>query len=444
MRVTMISHASVLVEDGDSTILTDPWFMGEAFNESWALISKPAMTPDALKAVTHIWISHEHPDHLDFATLKAIPAEDRANITLLYQRHFSPRVLQALRKLGFGEIWELPLAHWVKIGNKMSVMCCSVGTIDSLLAVRSGQVTVLNVNDCIMGNWAARAIAKRIGPVDVLLTQFSFAAWVGNPEDTKITAAHQKLTEMRAYIKHFKPKLTIPFASFIYFCHEENRFMNAWSNRPDVVCERLRDAPTRIQFLYNGDNWSNEGGFQLNGNPVERYRADYDKISVQPYRVHRSYLVEEILDLGQKLADKVRPYFPRFLLRRGAPVYFYIYDLGKAVCFDLRRGTVHLDARARSECDLELGSQALWYAFKYPWGFGTLEVSGRYKLINRNVNKWALYLCHIYSSAFDSNGTWTSLLARRSLRFWWSKRHELLGRLLGGLATPSESLPPST
>jgi UDP-MurNAc hydroxylase len=68
----------VLFEDGNTAILTDPWFMGEAFNESWALISKPSMTPDALKAATHIWISHEHPDHLDFATLKNIPAEDRA------------------------------------------------------------------------------------------------------------------------------------------------------------------------------------------------------------------------------------------------------------------------------------------------------------------------------------------------------------------------------
>ena len=35
MKVTMISHASVLVEDGPIAILTDPWFMGEVFNESW-------------------------------------------------------------------------------------------------------------------------------------------------------------------------------------------------------------------------------------------------------------------------------------------------------------------------------------------------------------------------------------------------------------------------
>jgi UDP-MurNAc hydroxylase len=309
-------------------------------------------------------------------------------------------------------------------------MCCSVGTIDSLLAVRSGDITVLNVNDCIMNSMAARATAKQLGAVEVLLTQFSFANWIGNPHDSDVDAPRHKLFEMETYIKHFQPKLTIPFASFVYFCHEENRFMNAWSNKPHVVCEQLRHVPTRIQFLYNGDSWSTEAGFQLNGDPIERYRADYDMITERSYRRHREYPLAELLELGQGLTDKVRPYFKWLLLRTVAPIYFYVYDLDKAICFDLHDGTVQTAARHKCECDIELGSQALWYAFKYSWGFATLEVSGRYKLINRNVNKRALYLCHVYSSAFDSSGTWSSLLAGRSLSFWWSKRWEVFGRLL--------------
>jgi UDP-MurNAc hydroxylase len=445
MKVQMISHASVLIRCGDIAILSDPWFMGEAFNESWALVSEPFLKPTALKTVTHIWISHEHPDHLDFSTLKAIPADDKANITLLYQRHFSSRVLRALAKLGFRAVLELPLGRWVEISNGVSLMCWSVGTIDSLLAVRSGGAVILNVNDCIINNMAARAIAKRVGAVDVLLTQFSFANWAGNPEDADIIAPRQKLREMRTYIQHFKPRVTIPFASFVYFCHEENRFMNAWSNRPDFVCEQLRDTPTRVQFLYNGDSWSSQTGFQLNGDPIERYRADYNNIPRLLYRAHGACPLEQILDFGTSLVAKVRPRFKWFLLRKATPVYFYVYDIAQAICFDLRAGIVRANGRRQSECDIELGSQALWYAFKYPWGFGTLEVSGRYKLINRNVNKRALYLCHIYSSAFDSNGKWGSLLAPRSLSFWWSKRQEVFGRLLGISASRrSESVPSSS
>jgi L-ascorbate metabolism protein UlaG (beta-lactamase superfamily) len=60
MKLTMLSHASVLVEEGPLAICADPWFMGDAFNESWSLLCEPAMTPASLQGVTHIWISHEH------------------------------------------------------------------------------------------------------------------------------------------------------------------------------------------------------------------------------------------------------------------------------------------------------------------------------------------------------------------------------------------------
>ena len=108
MKVTMVSHASVLIETGPIVLLTDPWFMGEVFNESWSLLCTPALTPTTLQGVTHIWISHEHPDHLHFPTLQAIPAEQKSTITVLYQRHFASRVSEALTNLGFYQAIELP------------------------------------------------------------------------------------------------------------------------------------------------------------------------------------------------------------------------------------------------------------------------------------------------------------------------------------------------
>jgi UDP-MurNAc hydroxylase len=85
--------------------------VGEVFNESWSLLCRPVLTPTTLQGVTHIWISHEHPDHLHFPTLKAIPAEQKATITLLDQRHFSSRVFESLINLGFRQVIELPLGH---------------------------------------------------------------------------------------------------------------------------------------------------------------------------------------------------------------------------------------------------------------------------------------------------------------------------------------------
>jgi len=429
MKVTMISHASVLIEDGPIVLLTDPWFMGEVFNESWSLLCPPALTPTTLQGVTHIWISHEHPDHLHFPTLRAIPAEQKATITLLYQQHFSSRVCESLTSLGFRQVIELPLSRWLDLGGDVSIMCRSVGTIDSLLAVRSADCTVLNVNDCVISPWAARTAARSIGAVDVILSQFSIASWVGNPGDTTIAAADEVLRRAWLYIRTFKPKVAIPFASFVYFNHEENRYMNAWINTPDSVCKQLHGAPTQLQFLYNGDSWSSQSGVCLHGDPLERYRADFQNIPALPYRSHPSYPRDELIELGQRLVDEVRTRFPRLWLRKIPPVHFYMIDLDAALRFDLRQGIVEAEQRVQSECDMALHSQALWFAFKFPWGFSTLEVSGRYTRINPKVNTRALYICHLYSSDIHCQCLARRLLQRRVWSFCWTKRQEVLGRL---------------
>lgn len=430
MKVTMLSHAAVRIDERPIAICTDPWFIGEAFNESWSLVCEPAVTPTGLQGITHIWISHEHPDHLHFPTLKAIPAEQKAQITLLYQEHFSSRMCRALANLGFCAVAELPLARWYDLDGQTSVLCCSAGSIDSLLAVRSRGATILNMNDCVLSRSAAKAVSKLVGPVDVLLTQFSIACWVGNPDEVDVSARHEVIERIRNYADVFQPRTIIPFASFVYFSHNENRYMNKWVNTPDYVCEQLKDVKSVVQFLYNGDSWSSDNGFYLNGDPLERYRRDFRTIEGRLFISHPSSSLNEILELGRKLVKNVRAAFPDFALKLVAPMYFYVVDLKTAVRFDLHGGLVEADRRLRRECDMALGSQALWYAFKFPWGFGTLDVSGRYEVLNPKMNRRALYFCHLYGTDISFKGMLSRLTQGRVWRFLWSKRQEIFGRLI--------------
>lgn len=430
MKLTMLSHASVLIEEPPVSICADPWFFGEAFNESWSLLCESALAPTGLDKVTHIWISHEHPDHLHFPTLKAIPVEQKTKITLLYQEHFSSRMSRALGNLGFRAVVELPLARWYDLDGQTSVLCCSVGSIDSLLAIRSNGVTVLNMNDCVLSRFAAKAVSKLIGPVDVLLTQFSIAGWVGNPDEVDVPARHEVINRIRNYADAFQPQEIIPFASFVYFSHTENRYMNRWVNTPDHVCEQLKEVQSHVQFLYNGDSWSSKDGFSLNRNPLDRYRKDFGMIENRSFMTHPSSSLNEILELGRKLSKNVRATFPSFVLKLVAPIYFYVVDLGTAVRFDLQGGLVEADQRSKRECDMALGSQALWYAFKFPWGFGTLDVSGRYEVLNPKMNRRALYLCHLYGTDISFKGMFNRLTQGRVWRFLWSKRQEILDRLI--------------
>ncbi len=71
-------------------------------------------------------------------------------------------------------------------------------------------------------------IKSKLPSVDILLTQFSYAHKVENSEDVSLRL--KKIEEKVERIKNqnlvFQPKYIIPFASYVYFCHEENFYMN--------------------------------------------------------------------------------------------------------------------------------------------------------------------------------------------------------------------------
>src|SRR3954447_15524507 len=110
MKIRFVSHASFSVESNGVRLLCDPWLFGKAFNRGWALISSAAEV--CWDSIDYVWISHQHPDHLHFPTIKSIPLEPRRRITILYQKHASDRIPKVLRGLGFSDVRELTLNKW--------------------------------------------------------------------------------------------------------------------------------------------------------------------------------------------------------------------------------------------------------------------------------------------------------------------------------------------
>ncbi len=64
MKITMIGHSSLLIETEDKRILTDPFF-NRWGNPVFARIAAPAQSPEELKEVDLVLVSHDHWDHTD-------------------------------------------------------------------------------------------------------------------------------------------------------------------------------------------------------------------------------------------------------------------------------------------------------------------------------------------------------------------------------------------
>ena len=80
MIVKAVNHASVLIQEGDNFILTDPWYEQPAFG-SWLPVPPTSIHPVYLLALAKdnpkfkILISHGHDDHLDDEWLSLFPKD---------------------------------------------------------------------------------------------------------------------------------------------------------------------------------------------------------------------------------------------------------------------------------------------------------------------------------------------------------------------------------
>lgn len=77
--ITVINHASVLIQVDNLNILTDPHYSLRASPVQFAgpkRVVKPAIAFDDLPSIDIVLISHNHYDHLDLATLKRLKDRD--------------------------------------------------------------------------------------------------------------------------------------------------------------------------------------------------------------------------------------------------------------------------------------------------------------------------------------------------------------------------------
>ena len=62
-----------MISNSDISLLTDPWYAGNVFNDGWSLLYENEIKEiiDTIENITHIWISHEHPDHFSIKFFKS-------------------------------------------------------------------------------------------------------------------------------------------------------------------------------------------------------------------------------------------------------------------------------------------------------------------------------------------------------------------------------------
>jgi hypothetical protein len=242
MRITFIGHASLLIEAGGITVLSDPWWNGPCFGAQWWSYPAADLGSLAGKRIDYIYISHGHHDHFHPGTLRTLSRD--ARILVARRIGLAPHA----RALGF-EVLEVDEEAPFALGNH-GVTCRILPTHgdDTLMALSDGKEVCLNLNDALhsapepVQRRFAALLTQAYPAIDYMFCGYGVASHFPNcyivpGKDREATAArrqHYFNTQWAKLVSMFRPRFAFPFAADVVFL-EQDLF---WANEPTHNTER--------------------------------------------------------------------------------------------------------------------------------------------------------------------------------------------------------------
>jgi UDP-MurNAc hydroxylase len=434
--VSFLGHAGFDFRHNGVRLLVDPWLVGTAFDDGWELLfPAPPFDP---AGITHIWFSHEHPDHFSPPTLKLIPPEIRLGVTVIVQLSKDRRLAEFMLRQGYRAVLEVEDGCAVSLLNAVSEQAGSITTVacdfgDSCHLLDLGGVRILNTNDCAFDGAAGFAavfakLSADFAPVDLLLTQFSYANWAGNPDEGDVRerlAAHKlELLDMQVVVA--KPRFTFPCASYIVFAHEENTYLNDHINDVGTVCARLDSQGTQSILMGNGQTFPlDPAGFRA---MAEQTPVIANLIAVEINRVrtgsraaltNSSVTPEELLNAAEGAVARLRSgvsWLEFRMMQRQLPKAVFELQDHQALLLVRNLSRVSIVPAGSLQADVLVSSSALSYAFRNDFGFETLLINGRFQKRTKNGDEIIMKLTGQFGYLRRKESLARSILERRIKR----------------------------
>ena len=370
MEISFINHASVVFDCGTTKILTDPWYQGLVFDNGWSLLNDEEIDINEID-FNHLWYSHEHPDHFNLPDLLAIKESKRKDITILFQKTKDQKVKKFCESKGF-LVQELDNGKPFFIDG-VKIICGQCGH-DSWLSVNYNDTTALNLNDCRIETCEdIHKVVNLTGEVNILLTQYGSANWTGNSGDkqTKQRSKEKVFFRTDNQIRYIKPEIIIPFASFCYFCHEQNQFCNQDTVNIREFVERYPEESLWVP--YSNERLSDRIDNEKN---IVRWEELSKDIKIKSFGKRES--LQKLNEGYQRMKSKLKAENDMELFKQLEldPCTIFLTDLDQLVLLDLSLDTLNTCDTAP---DISMSSEALSFVFKHAWGRGTLMINGRFE-----------------------------------------------------------------
>lgn len=330
MFFQVLSHASLLVRNGNKTLLTDPWLVGSCYWRSWW--NYPPVKPELIENLRPdaIYITHVHWDHFHGATLRRFPK--KTPIVIPLER--STRMKRDLNSMGFRNLIEVPHGKSFALDDDLKLTSYQFSIWgDSALVVEGGGTSLLNANDAKFMGGPLQQILNRHKRFDFAFRSHSSANDRICHSYTDGMAKEEEDPTMYAesfvnFMRIVKPTYAVPFASNQCYLHRDVFNLNGTVETPirvqGYVAALRSPFEPQLKVMLSGDSWDSEKGFAIEPNTwfserpkhLERYLED------KKDRLELTYALEAKTRICLAEVEKyfrrffsVVPWFLKFLLK---------------------------------------------------------------------------------------------------------------------------------
>jgi len=249
MRVTLLGHASLLIETSDLTVLTDPTFGDIELDGIAEFCPRRALDVTALPDIDLIYISHLHTDHFDIDSL----AHLRNKVETVIAPN-DPFVLDGLAQLGFETIQPIKDGQALRFGETRLLITPSRFKVpEHGLLVSDPDAVVWNQVDTLCEpEWLPNLRTEQI---DLHIANFSPLSWYHVLVNGPSSFPHDVYREQFEVIRAARAKLIVPGSSGLKFRAPYEHMNRYWFPvRHERFAEDIRRAlGTETAVLNPGD-----------------------------------------------------------------------------------------------------------------------------------------------------------------------------------------------
>ncbi len=316
MEFKVLSHAGLLVQNQNHSLICDPWLVGSCYWRSWW--NYPPVSEELIASLNpdFIYLTHIHWDHFQGPSLRRL-GKDK---TILVPKGNYDRIVRDLHNMGFHHVIELSHGKTFQINEKFKITSYQFGFfLDSALLIEVDNHVLLNLNDSKHMGGTLKQIIDNHPPVDFVFRSHSSAnsrlcyEIINHPE--------MPVDDINSYIENFAltaratgAKYAIPFASNHCHLHPDVVRFNKLVQTPRLVEQYFKlqhiDSP-EVKVMLSGDSFSSESGFHID--PYDWFENRDEKI--QLYLKENNEKLEKQAEKETRVGvniDQLKDFFRKF------------------------------------------------------------------------------------------------------------------------------------